>query len=71
VRVVDRESGREIAEISVVSGDGRPLAPADVMMVPGPGAGAATRARLDARKRPIDATNDATSEAAGIHVRGA
>ncbi len=49
VRVVDRESGREIAEISVVSGDGRPLGPSDVMMVPGPGAGAATRARLSTR----------------------
>ncbi len=49
VRVVDRESGREIAEINVVSGDGRPLQPSEVMMVPGPGAGAATRARLAAR----------------------
>jgi DNA-binding HxlR family transcriptional regulator len=49
VRVVDRESGREIAEINVVSRDGRPLKPSDVMMVPGPGAGAATRARLSAR----------------------
>jgi DNA-binding HxlR family transcriptional regulator len=46
VRVVDRESGVEIGEINVVSGDGRPLLPSDVMMVPGPGAGAATRARL-------------------------
>jgi DNA-binding HxlR family transcriptional regulator len=48
VRVVDRESGREIAQINVVSGDGRPLKPSDVVMVPGPGAGAATRARLSA-----------------------
>jgi DNA-binding HxlR family transcriptional regulator len=55
VRVVDRESGREIAEIGVISGDGRPLGPADVMMVPGPGAGAATRARLAGhqKKAPI------------------
>ena len=46
VVVVDRESGREIAEIGVISGDGRRLGPGDVMMVPGPGAAAATRARL-------------------------
>jgi DNA-binding HxlR family transcriptional regulator len=54
VRVVDRVSGDEIAEIGVVSKDGRPLAPADVTMVPGPGAGALTRARLDARRRPVE-----------------
>lgn len=46
VRVVDRESGLEIREINVLSGDGRALGPADIMMVPGPGAAAATRERL-------------------------
>jgi DNA-binding HxlR family transcriptional regulator len=50
VRVVDRESGREIREISVMSGDGRTLGPADIMMVPGPGAAPATRERLTTRK---------------------
>ena len=49
VRVVDRESGRAIREINVMSGDGRPLGPADVMMVPGPGAGPATRERFTTR----------------------
>lgn len=46
VRVVERRSGREIAEIRVRDADGRPLQPADVVMQPGPGAGAATRARM-------------------------
>jgi hypothetical protein len=35
----------------VLSGDGRPLGPADIMMVPGPGAAPATRERFTARKR--------------------
>jgi DNA-binding HxlR family transcriptional regulator len=55
VRVVDRESGREIAQINVVSRDGRPLQPSDVMMEPGPGAAAATRERFAARKKPAEA----------------
>jgi DNA-binding HxlR family transcriptional regulator len=59
VRVVDRESGCEIAKISVVSSDGRVLGPADVMMVPGPGAGPATRARLTSRKKPRAVTRGA------------
>ncbi len=54
VRVVERESGVEIGEISVVSGDGRPLGPSDVKMVPGPGAGAAMRARLATHKKPVE-----------------
>jgi len=54
VRVVDRASRREIAEIIVASSDGRPLGPSDVVMVPGPGAAAATRARLTTRKKPIE-----------------
>src|SRR5271155_886876 len=54
VRVVDRESGREIARINVVSGDGRPLQPSDVAMVPGPGAAAATRERFTMRKKTAE-----------------
>ena len=48
VRVVDRETGIEIAEISVTSRDGRPLRASEVAMVPGPGALPATRARFRA-----------------------
>jgi DNA-binding HxlR family transcriptional regulator len=62
VRVVDRESGREIQEINVLSGDGRPLGPSDIMMVPGPGAAAATRERLSVGKQACsgpDASADA------------
>lgn len=70
VRVVDRASGHEIAEIGVVSEDGRPLAPADVMMVPGPGAGAVTRARLDARKRPTEAGGHSATAAQADEGRG-
>ncbi len=60
VRVIDRESGREIAEIGVVSDDGRALGPADVMMVPGPGARPSTRVRLAPRKKPGAITRRAT-----------
>jgi hypothetical protein len=52
VKVVDRASGGEIQEIIVTSCDGRPLGPSDVMMVPGPGAAAATRERLSVPKTP-------------------
>ena len=45
-------SGGEIQEIIVTSCDGRPLGPSDVMMVPGPGAAAATRERLTVTKTP-------------------
>jgi DNA-binding HxlR family transcriptional regulator len=55
VRVVDRESGREIQEINVLSSDGRPLGPSDIMMVPGPGAAAATRERLSMDRQPCSA----------------
>jgi DNA-binding HxlR family transcriptional regulator len=46
VRVIDRSSGAEIAEIQVTTHDGRPLRPADVRMMPGPGAAPSTRARF-------------------------
>jgi DNA-binding HxlR family transcriptional regulator len=46
VRVVDRASGNEIARMRVMTPDGRPLKAVDVTMVPGPGAGAATKARF-------------------------
>lgn len=49
VKVVERETGREITAIAVRGGDGRVLHPADVAMVAGPGASAAMRARLAAR----------------------
>jgi DNA-binding HxlR family transcriptional regulator len=46
MRVVDRACGHDIAEIRVMSQDGRPLHPAEVTVIPGPGAGLATRARF-------------------------
>jgi len=46
IKVVDRLSGAEIAEIQVTSCDGRMLGPADIAMVAGPGAAPSTRARL-------------------------
>ena len=51
VRVVDRSSGEDIAEVRVLSHDGRELEAGDVLMAPGPGAGAATRARFMGRRR--------------------
>ncbi len=49
VSVVDRATGQEIAEIRVMSHDGRSLSPADVSLIPGPGAGTSTRARFASR----------------------
>ncbi len=46
VKVVERVSGTPIADIRVFSREGRPLTGADVRIVPGPGAGALTRARF-------------------------
>ncbi|MGH7933947.1 MAG: winged helix-turn-helix transcriptional regulator [Candidatus Binataceae bacterium] len=46
VIVVDKVSAEPIADVSVMSRDGRALGPSDVTAVPGPGAAAATRARL-------------------------
>ncbi len=46
IRVVDRVAGEEIAEIQVMSCDGRPLRASDVTIFPGPGAGPSTKARF-------------------------
>jgi DNA-binding HxlR family transcriptional regulator len=61
VKVVDRESGVEIAEIRVMSRDGRALKAADVAMAPGPGAGPSTRARF-AGERAKESFESAGSE---------
>ena len=50
VKVVERESGDAIAEIEVRSRDGRVLRAAEIMMVPGPGAGPATKARFTGKR---------------------
>ncbi|HKV53028.1 MAG TPA: helix-turn-helix domain-containing protein [Candidatus Binataceae bacterium] len=46
VRVVDRHSGEDIADICVTDHQGRRLRASDVAMVPGPGAGPSTKARF-------------------------
>ena len=46
VKFVERETGKEIAEVAVQMKDGRKLRPGDMAMVPGPGATQATRERL-------------------------
>ena len=38
IRVLDRESGREIPPLQVLSAEGNPLTLADLVIVPGPGA---------------------------------
>jgi DNA-binding HxlR family transcriptional regulator len=55
VRVVDRVSGNEIAELQVLSRDGQALRPSDVTMVPGPGAGPATKARFAPKRQDEEA----------------
>ncbi len=45
MHAVEIASGEEIAEVRVLSGAGRELAPWDVALIAGPGA---TRARLEA-----------------------
>jgi DNA-binding HxlR family transcriptional regulator len=46
VKVLDRETGREITRLRVTAPDGRPLEASDVRLVPGPGASADDRARM-------------------------
>jgi molybdopterin biosynthesis enzyme len=48
MHAVEIASGEEIAEVRVLSGAGRELAPWDVALIAGPGATRATRARLEA-----------------------
>jgi DNA-binding HxlR family transcriptional regulator len=48
VRAIEVASGEDIAEVKVLSRSGRELAPAEVVLVAGPGATRATRARLEA-----------------------
>lgn len=63
VMVVDRESAQPV-EVRVTNRDGRPLRPADVRMIPGPGAAAATRARLTrARNSTMHATGPGRARA--------
>ena len=47
--VVERDSMLPIADVAVLSREGRPLRPSEVTMVPGPGAASATRARFGRR----------------------
>ena len=46
VRVLDHESGAEIARMKVTTPEGKPLQPKDVIVVPGPGADEAVRRRF-------------------------
>jgi DNA-binding HxlR family transcriptional regulator len=50
VKVVERASGAPIAELQVLSRDGRILDSSEVRIVPGPGAGPLTRARFNRGK---------------------
>lgn len=49
VRLLDRESGEEIARMQVASASGKPLSLADVRVAPGPGADAAIERRFGAQ----------------------
>ena len=46
IRVLDHESGEEIAQMKVATPEGKPLQPKDVVVVPGPGADEAVRRRF-------------------------
>ncbi|MGZ5920103.1 MAG: hypothetical protein ACXWJV_09940, partial [Hyphomicrobium sp.] len=46
VRVLERRSGKEVAQIEVTSPEGEPLSLDDVVVVPGPGANDAVRRRF-------------------------
>ena len=46
VKFVERDSGKEIADVSVQTMDGRKLEPREMAMVPGPGATEETKQRL-------------------------
>jgi DNA-binding HxlR family transcriptional regulator len=67
IKVVDRESGSPIADIRVLSEDGRPLGGNEVRIVPGPGAGPLTKARFKRAQAARRADGVADAEKAGIH----
>lgn len=48
IRLLDRESGEEIARMQVAAANGRPLSLADVRVAPGPGADEAIKRRFGA-----------------------
>src|SRR6266478_6051653 len=52
ILVVDRESSRPIAELSVTNRSGNQLRPQDVRILPGPGATVAARARFGRQSGP-------------------
>lgn len=52
IRVLDRETGEEIAQMRVTAASGRPLSLEDVSVAPGPGADEAIRRRFGAPPRP-------------------
>jgi DNA-binding HxlR family transcriptional regulator len=47
IRVLDRETGEEIAHLEVATPEGKPLRLNQALVAPGPGADEATRRRLD------------------------
>jgi DNA-binding HxlR family transcriptional regulator len=51
VRVLERRSGKEVAQIEVTSPEGKPLSLDDVVVVPGPGANDAVRRRFGRHER--------------------
>lgn len=51
VRVLDRKTGKEVAQIKVTTPEGKPLSLDDVVVVPGPGANSAVRRRFGRNQR--------------------
>jgi DNA-binding HxlR family transcriptional regulator len=61
IKVVERDSGDPIAEMQVLSRDGRVLTAKEVRIVPGPGAGMLTKARFN-REQSSDPVAAETGE---------
>ena len=51
VRIVERASGKDVAQLRVLSQDRRPLSTVDVAAMPGPGATRETQSRLAEQQR--------------------
>jgi DNA-binding HxlR family transcriptional regulator len=66
IKVVDRASGSPIADIRVLSQDGRPLGGGEVRIVPGPGAAPLTRARFKRAQGPRQSEAVTGSEGPGV-----
>jgi len=69
VRVLDRETGKEVAQIAVTTPKGKFLSARDLAVVPGPGANGAIRARFRRPGRSQNGPSAKSSRARSMSAR--